>query len=359
MPIATLDILQFRNLSKVHLDCAPGLNLIIGENASGKTSLLEAIYFLSRARSFRTRYPQRLIQHEQSFFRLVATLHSPPEQPPGRLGVERRPRELLARVDGEAVSNLSVLARRLPLLLLTPDSHRLLEDGPRQRRRFLDWGCFHREAGFLSAWQRYRGALRQRNAALRANARSREIAVWDRELLQTASALDNFRTGFCGALETILGPILEALLAIKSIQVVYQQGWSAGQSLERLLSEGLEQDRRQGHTRYGPHRASFRLEVAGENLETRLSRGQQKLLVIALILAQAKLYGEQHREPCILLIDDLPAELDSTHRQRVMQLLAQLPLQLFITAIEGQALSLEDWPGGCGFRLNAGSLEMV
>jgi len=359
LPINTLEIVQFRNLNHVRLDCSPRLNLITGENASGKTSLLEAIYFLGRARSFRTRSPSRLIQQEQKFFRVIATLDTPEGQSPGRVGVERHHRELIARVDGAPADNLALLARRVPVLLLTPDSHRLLEDGPRQRRRFMDWGCFHREAGFLEAWRRFRQALRHRNAALRAEAGARQIAVWDRELLSAGGTLDRARQGFCEALEAVLGPVLEVILGVQSVAVDYQRGWDPQQALDTVLGEGLAQDRRQGFTRFGPHRASFQIRADGQDLEARLSRGQQKLLVIGLILAQARLFGAHRQQPCILLIDDLPAELDATHRQKVMNYLAGLDIQLFITAIEAGLLPLADWPGVQRFRLSAGTVEMI
>lgn len=359
MPIATLEIVQFRNLSRVRMECSPRLNLITGENASGKTSLLEAIYFLGRTRSFRTRHTTRLIQHQQRFFRVVASLGDEGRLS-GRVGVERHQRELVARVDGAPASNLAVLAQRVPVLLLTPDSHRLLEDGPRQRRRFMDWGCFHREVDFLDAWRRFRLALRHRNAALRDQRRGlREIVAWDRELANAGVTLDRFRQRFCGALEAILEPILTELLDIPGVGIVYQRGWNPEQALEEILAEGLDQDRRQGFTRYGPHRASFQLRVGERSLEARLSRGQQKLLVIALILAQARLFTAQRGASCILLVDDLPAELDSVHRERVMRHLAGLDIQLFITAIEASALSLADWPDARRFRLNAGAVEMV
>ena len=359
MPITSLEIVQFRNLDQVRLDCSPRLNLITGENASGKTSLLEAIYFLGRTRSFRTRYPTRLIQQDQRFFRVVATLDAPEGQPPGRVGVERHHRELIVRVDGAPASNLALLAQRVPVLLLTPDSHRLLEDGPRQRRRFMDWGCFHREAEFLPTWQRFRTALRQRNAALRNNGNTRAIGVWDRELAGTGVALDCFRQRFCGALEAVLGPVLEAILGICGVTIDYQRGWSPDETLETVLSTGLEQDRRQGFTRLGPHRATFQVRVDGRDLEIRLSRGQQKLLVIGLILAQARLFHEYRQQSCMLLIDDLPAELDASHRQKVMDYLAGLDIQLFITAIEAGLLSLADWPTARRFRLGAGSAEVI
>ena len=153
MRVASLDIAGFRNLRQVSLDCAPGLNLLIGPNASGKTSVLEALYVLGRGRSFRARQPRELIQTGATAFRVVAMMTDGDDRRTP-VGIERNARELTARIGGAPTRSLADLARWTPLLLLNPDSHRLLEDGPKQRRRFMDWGLFHAEPAFLDAWRR-------------------------------------------------------------------------------------------------------------------------------------------------------------------------------------------------------------
>ena len=195
MRVASLDIAGFRNLRQVSLNCAPGLNLLIGPNASGKTSLLEALYVLGRGRSFRTRQPRELIQTGATAFRIVATMRDG-ESRRFPVGIERNARELTARIGGAPTRSLAELARQAPVLLLNPDSHRLLEDGPKQRRRFMDWGLFHAEPGFLDAWRRYDIALRHRNAALRTQSVDRVVDAWDGELAAAAARLDPWRESF-------------------------------------------------------------------------------------------------------------------------------------------------------------------
>lgn len=358
MRVVRLDLAGFRNLRPAQLDCAPGLNLLIGPNASGKTSVLEALYLLGRGRSFRTRQLRELTQRNAESFRIVALLNDRS----GRritVGVERAGGALNARIDGAPTRSLAELARQTPVLLLNPDSHRLLEEGPRQRRRFMDWGLFHSEAGFLDAWRRYSAALRHRNAALRANAVPRLVDAWDNELVAAAVRLDPWRETFCKALQGALERLAEATLGQRRVQVDYRRGWP----LERpewgfadWLRHGREQDRQFGHTRIGPHRADFTLRIAGRPPAEALSRGQQKLLVIALVLAQAELYRRQVGDACILLIDDLPAELDALNRARVMQTLAALDAQLFVTAIESGLLDSAVWPTARVFRLDDGAL---
>ena len=345
MRVISLDIAGFRNLRQARIDCSPGLNLLIGPNASGKTSMLEALYFLGRGRSFRARQPQELIQAGAEAFRVVAIMSSSNGQ---RIpvGMERTARELTARIGGVPTRSLAELARQTPVLLLNPDSHRLLEDGPQQRRRFMDWGLFHAEPGFLDAWRRYGAALRHRNAALRSGAANRAVNAWDGELAAAAVILDRLRETFCGALGGALERLAGETLDAGGVQVDYRRGWPL-EPLERGFAEwlriGRDQDRHLGHTRIGPHRADFAIRIAGRPPAEALSRGQQKLLIIALVLAQAELYRRHVGDACILLIDDLPAELDSANRVRVMQTLSALDTQLFVTAIEPGLLDAAAW----------------
>lgn len=368
MIISSLEITHFRNLRQLTLPCSSGLNLITGENASGKTSVLEAIYFLGRAKSFRTQQVRELIQHDTEALRIVASLQATEKNP--RLipiGIERSSRETIARVDRQAVYSLAQLAAWLPVLLLNPDSHRLLEDGPQQRRRFMDWGLFHQQEQFLSQWKRYRSALQQRNALLRnpaqQNSSPRSLVIWEQELVAAAEPIDGWRREYCQALETALIPLLSKLLIENiDLQIDYRRGWSQERDLADLLLQERNQDRAQGHTRAGPHRADFIVRIGGRPCSEQLSRGQQKLLVIALVLAQAELYRQQRGEPCILLCDDLAAELDPINREKIMSCLAQQNLQLFVTVIEANALPVQAWPENTQrvFKLSHGQLnEMV
>lgn len=358
MRVASLDIAGFRNLRQVSLDCAPGLNLLIGPNASGKTSVLEALYVLGRGRSFRARQPRELIQTGAAAFRVVAMMTDGDDRRTP-VGIERNARELTARIGGAPTRSLADLARWAPLLLLNPDSHRLLEDGPKQRRRFMDWGLFHAEPAFLDAWRRYDTALRHRNAALRTGAADRVVDAWDGELSAAAERLDLLRESFCKALGGVLRPLTGATLGEVAVEVDYRRGWPLEpfkHDFASWLRAGRAQDRQQGHTRLGPHRADFVPRIAGQSPAEALSRGQQKLLVIALVLAQAELYRRHAGDACILLIDDLPAELDPDNRVRVTRTLAELDAQLFVTAIEPGLLDATAWRQARTFQLARGEI---
>jgi len=187
--LATLELRNFRNIEQARLHFEPGLNLITGLNASGKTSLLEAIHYLGRVRSFRTHQADQPIRYEQPGFRLVGQVLTQAGQSV-TVGIERTQGRYTVHLGGQPVRRLSDLAGNFPVQVFSSDTTSVLEGGPRQRRHTLDWALFHVEQRYRDTWQRYTRALRQRNAALRMQASRSEVVVWDAEFLDTALAID-------------------------------------------------------------------------------------------------------------------------------------------------------------------------
>lgn len=358
MILQTLQIADFRNIRAADLHCSPTLNLISGPNAAGKTSVLEAVYFLGHARSFRTARPDQLIRDEAQAFRLIARIGGLAAEAPV-LGMERSRKGQEIRWAGQPVQKVSELARLLPQVLLTTDLHRLLENGPRERRRFLDWGLFHVEPGFHPVWNRYRQALTQRNAALRRGLAKEGVMAWDPPLLQAAEALHRARSRYVEALTPHFQRLIDLLMDMGGIELRYNAGWSQAVSLRDCLITGWEGDRAQGYTHSGPHRADLRFVAQGRDLAQHLSRGQQKQLIIALFLAQAALLRERRDRGCQFLLDDLSAELDPEHRRRVMRELKAIGAQIFLTAIETGNLAVEEWEGASRFHVEHGQLREV
>jgi len=334
MPLSSLSIKGFRNLVKTDLIFSPGLNLFSGENAAGKTSLLEAIYVLGRANSFRSNSLDRAISYDQPGFQLVAKL----QQDSGRLvpvGVSRRPGQLMARIDSEPVRKLSELAALFPLQWVGGNLHGLIENGPPVRRQFLDWGLFHVKPDYIPVWKQFQKLIKQRNAALRSASSSREITVWDRDLVTCSESLDGWRNDYLKQIGGYLSEIMNEFIEPgDSLEIMYRKGWSAEKDYQAVLEESLSTDREQGFTRSGPHRADFSLKYQAKPVNESLSRGQQKLLVIGLKLSQALLLKNETGTQSLFLLDDLGAELDSVNQARVMKRLIDLDAQVFATAIE-------------------------
>ncbi len=359
MSLSSLSIEGFRNLEKTNLTFSSGLNLISGENAAGKTSLLEAIYILGRASSFRSSSLDRAISHGQDIFQLVARLQRDTDRfiP---VGVSRTPGQLIARVDSAPVRRLSELAALFPLQWVGGNLHGLIENGPPVRRQFLDWGLFHVKPEYIPVWKQFQKLIKQRNAALRAASSPREIAVWDRDLANCGESLDTYRANYLKQInECLLVTMRDFIDSSESLEIQYRRGWSVEKDYRTVLEESLSTDREHGFTRSGPQRADFSLKYRSRSVGEALSRGQQKLLVIGLKLCQALLLKTQTGNQSLFLLDDLGAELDGENQAKVMNRLIELDSQVFATAIEFPEKG--SWPSSAAkwFHVKHGSVTEV
>lgn len=331
MTLQRLEATGVRNLQPFVLALGSGINLIFGANGSGKTSLLEAVHLLGLGRSFRTLRSRRLITDELSecvVFGRFADGH--------QAGVRKTAGgEAEIRIDGRSQVTMAELALLLPLQLLQPESMALLDEGAKERRAFIDWGVFHVEHGFYPVWARYQRALKQRNSLLRSDKIGRlDARPWDEELGQLAAALHGYRQAYLDVLQPVMQDWLAALLPGVPVELGYYPGWDDQQALAEVLAASWDKDRERGHTLAGPHRADLRVKLGGAPADEVLSRGQKKMTVCALKLAQVALLRAQTGKCCTVLVDDLASELDPAARLRLCQGLEGLEAQVLITCIE-------------------------
>lgn len=334
MSITELRINHFRNITEASFEFSPGFNLFFGQNGSGKTSLLESIYFLGRGKSFRSSLANRVIQHDQEKLSLFAKLQDDKVITPAGM-MRSRSGEKQMKLNGENIQSLSALAAALPTQLISTESHRFFSDGPKNRRQFLDWGLFHVEQSFYPIWKKVEHALKQRNACLKARLPQGEIQLWDRELIEGAEILDSLRKSYIEALEQIVPSMLETLIGPNHIKARYKRGWNKDNNLQELLEQGIHRDLQLGYTQYGPHRADYQLFTGSPAVPAVdvLSQGQQKLASYALLLAQGKLMQQLTGKSPVYLIDDLPSELDPERRAAITGVLQEIDAQVFITGI--------------------------
>lgn len=323
---------NFRNLTEFEINPSTSFNVLYGDNGSGKTSCLEAIYYLGLARSFRSRFVPRIITHEQSSLSVYAKLQSHNRMM--TLGVERQQGgNIKIRINGEDTSITASLAEALPLQLIDSNSDHLLIGGPKPRRQFMDWGVFHVEQAFLGIWQDYSRALKQRNAALKQQMPLSQIKLWNGILSQTGTEIDAYRQRYIHELMPVFLETWQSLMGDNNIQVIYTRGWPDDKPLSECLDESSTRDSQLGYTYFGIHRADLLLSANKIPIQDILSRGQQKLLVYALRLSQGKLLQQHTGKTCIYLIDDLSTELDQDKRQRAADVLATLGAQVFVTGV--------------------------
>jgi DNA replication and repair protein RecF len=370
--LVELVVRDVRCIESASLQLHPAHNLIWGDNGSGKTSLLESIFLLGRGRSFRTRNSERLIRYGQD--RLVVFgrtgagggpdapgdqagyllgleqnregVTSPPEGLDGKpnagsspwshpLGVQvSRTEGTTARINGTTAASLTELTQVFPVSVIDPGIHKLLEEGSNRRRRWMDWGVFHVEQQFGDWWVRYTRALKQRNAALKVQ--SREVAAWDPELVRLGELIAEARQRF---VEALLPYWRESVVGLSDLEpeMHYFRGWAQGTSLAEALAASKVRDEAKRLTHPGPHRADIVVRLNGRAAREVLSRGQQKLVAVAMTLAQLHLVQVATQTTPTLLLDDPAAELDGNHLRRFIERVMRLRSQLVLTSLHPES----------------------
>jgi DNA replication and repair protein RecF len=338
LPLTRVRITNLRCLGEAELSLHPHRNYVFGPNGAGKTSLLEGVFVLGRGRSFRTRQMRRLVQHGSDSFAVFGEVLS--EGASRRLGVAYRAGRLEKKIDAQPASGMAQLAELLPVHAIDPSMHQLVEGGPSERRRFLDWGVFHVEPQYLAAWKRYRRVLSQRNAALKRSASAAELRPWTLAVVEAGAAVDDARAHYLARLAPHVATLGRGLLD-RPLTVEYRRGWATDVSLADALAAADAQDRENGSTEAGPHRADIVLRLDERRVQDEASRGQQKLTAAALILAQVAVESVERPLRSVLVVDDPAAELDARSLERLLAGMAELPAQLIFTALTPDHLAPE------------------
>lgn len=353
MSLEHLRIDAVRCLSQVELDLDSRRNYLWGPNGAGKTSFLEAIYLLARGRSFRLRQTARLVRHGSEKLSVFGVVRGPDARV-HRLGMEFGHGRLSAQLDGESVKSQAEMLRLLPVHVIDPRLHQLIEAGPSERRRYIDAGVFHVEQQFLQDWRHYRRVLGQRNAALKQGVSQAELDLWREPFLAAAKAVHDARTAYIGALAAIAADQGRFLVG-HEVRLEYRPGWRQGIELAEALVEQRDRDRALGFTQVGPHRADLKLEFDSGGIRETASRGQQKLVAAAMVIAQVKLFEDRTGQRSTVLVDDASAELDQGAQERLREALDQLDSQQILTGLSIDALRPE--PGFPVFHVEQGKVD--
>ena len=328
MRVKSLIINNLRNISSTQINFDPCLNCFIGDNGAGKTSILEALSVLSKGRSFRSGQISSLIGPEKKSFQVVSKIESQAGDT-HQLGMERDAESWTARHNGEDVSQLSELTQLLPHVLLEPNSHTLVSGPPDTRRKYLDWGVFHVKHTYLMLWRRYNRVLRQRNAALR-QSNKMVVESLDAQFIQLGEQIHVARENHAETLNSHLKEQFSLFCeSLEDITLSYRKGW-AGDSLEEAIQTSAIRDIERGSTGPGPHKADLILTLNGTPAKERLSRGEQKALTAAMIIAQAQMISASGETP-ILMLDDISSELDEAHLGKVLRAGEALGAQILLT----------------------------
>jgi len=390
--IERLQISHLRNLTQISLEPA-ACNVIIGANGSGKTSLLEAIFLLSRGKSFRHHQPKRYIQHHQNSTTVHAKLNDS-----RTLAIQKQAdATTILRLNQTTVYNQSILTEQLPTLLIDPSTMDMLEQGSASRRQLLDWLVFHMKQGFHPQWMAYQRLLKQRNSLLKSTrhltkVQLAELKSWDKGLSNHAALIHHYREQVFIEWKPYFAKSIVQLLPsyAEQLSLSYNAGYDTSVALDVQLNERLEQDLQLGYTRIGNHRAdihvhwrsdestndltiddSTKLPTLKEQAANVLSRGEKKLLITALRLSQLPLLLNDRessnsfndnlssKSTPVVLLDDITAELDDRAIEILLSTLAKLPCQVFMTSLTDDILSLvnELWSQPNTFHVKQGKIS--
>lgn len=332
MSLSQLHIHHVRNISSAKLTFHPRFNFFHGPNGSGKTTVLECLYLLSTGHSFRTRETAPLIAHDQP--QLTVFGRCTDDQTVSLS--KTRQGDTQIKLNQSLCYRTSELALFLPSQVFYQDIFQIIDAGPAIRRQLLDWGLFHVKQSYFETWKTYQRLLKQRNALLRQQASQNLLIPWDQQLAMVAEDLHLSRQAYFQTwsqhFETLLSLLTDRICALR-----YYKGWDKkeqGTLLKELLQTHVLTDLQRQYTTLGPHQADIYFDLGIDKAKQTLSRGQQKVLLLALKLAQARILPS----PCMYLFDDMTLELDPSHVKRWIECLKTIPGQFFFTAIDPQAL---------------------
>ena len=401
--IERLQVSNLRNLTQVNMQSTV-CNILIGANGSGKTSLLEAIFLLSRGKSFRHHQPKRYIQHHQNHATVYAKLNDD-----RTLAIQKQAdATTILRLNQTTVYNQSILTEQLPTLLIDPSTMDMLEQGSASRRQLLDWLVFHMKQGFHPQWVAYQRLLKQRNSLLKKSRQLTQVQLaelksWDKGLSNHAALIHHYRERVFTEWQPYFADSVLQLLPTyaEQLSLSYNAGYDTSVALDVQLNERLEQDLQLGYTRIGNHRADIHVhwrsdntidnqpaneKVSSSDHETPsklpalkeqaanvLSRGEKKLLITALRLSQLPLLlNDNEKSPAfdshstsrvtpVVLLDDITAELDDRAIKILLSTLAMLPCQVFMTSLTDDIVPLvnELWSAPSLFHVKQGQILSV
>lgn len=357
MIIKNIKLENFRNYRELDIDFHPQVNLFLGENAQGKTNLLEAIYFTSIGKSFRTTKDRDLIYFDEEFCRVAVSYERDVE---GDISIAiGRDGKRVGRVNGIKIEKTSQLMDHVLAVIFSPEDLKIVKEDPDRRRRFIDRELCQLKLSYYRNLNRYNKVLLQRNAYLKEEEiKESALEIWDEHLYMYGEKLIQDRDEFIKKLDVISRDIHQGITeGGEELIVKYAPNIHPGEDYASAISESLDTDRMRGNTARGPHRDDFEVFIDGKNVRNFGSQGQQRTAALSIKLAEIALIREEKKESPILLLDDVFSELDSSRQRYLIDYLEGL--QIFITGADISPQVIKSFPKGKTFFIEGGEIRGV
>ncbi len=345
MFINRITLVNFRNFENITFYPSNDLNILVGSNGSGKTSILESIHYMSLARSFRTSNNSSIVHFGEKSFVIASSLleEKGEESFSHKLAISRElSGKLQIKFDNESVRRISTLANNICVQLISPTSLSLIDGTPSLRREFIDWGCFYHFPEYTILYQRFQKILKQRNAVLQLHKPSEFLSYWNDQFIKASLQINEYRDKYLKLFNEEAKLIISHILPQYSLSITLSSGFKTSrEEFVEQLNLILPKELQLGYTLYGPQKSDIKIKAEKRLASELLSRGQQKLLLISLRLAQGLIYEKYMNKNCIFLIDDFSSELDDSMQHVLYSYLFNnvSNSQFFITSLSDKLFS--------------------
>jgi len=337
MYIKEIELKNFRNYDELHLEFNKNINFIIGNNAQGKTNLLEGIFMSSIGKSFRTSKDTEMIMFDKDFCKI--NIKAEKELFPVEVEILlKKDQGKFIKVDGVNISKTSDLLENIYIVIFSPEDLKIVKDEPEKRRKFIDRELCLLKPSYYNNLSNYKKVLQQRNTYLKEkNVDSSVLDIWDMQLSHYGAKLIEERKIFIEKINIISNKIHSNITNGKEfLKIEYDPNIKYEENLETKLYNSLkksfENDLRLRTTTIGPHRDDIQFFIDDINVRNYGSQGQQRTAALSLKLAELELIKEESGESAILLLDDVMSELDATRQEFLIKSLSDI--QLFITTTD-------------------------
>jgi len=364
MYIKEIELHDFRNYRELHTSFSKNVNIFLGNNAQGKTNLLEGIYMNAMARSFKTSKDKELIRFGEDFCRIKTVAFFDDDEHLTEIVIDKGGKKGV-KLDGVRISRTSQLLDRIFIIIFSPEDLKIVKDEPEKRRKFIDRELCQIKTGYYSDLSNYKKVLKQRNMYLKEEIIEASILdIWDYELAKYGSRVIHRRREFVERIDGISRDIHSKISGGReNLQIEYESNVEcsgAAGDIEGKFYNILEAERaadiKNRSTGRGPHRDDIRISADGMDMRRYGSQGQQRTAALSLKLSEIKLIEDEMGEKPILLLDDVLSELDNDRQTYLINSLGGN--QMFITTADLSGRVARSLPEGKVFKINSGEIEI-